>query len=753
MGCRSTKPRNDHSVSTTLTQPSSEPASSAADLSARRTASIQLLKSLPDCDIYQDGLMLDLGVATSTTPTGTGTTNGDTQVVTVDRAGSTFLPVSDRRYRHEFWLDEPLEAYSVRARVAGRAATALSISVDNRRLGRAKLSKNAISSVTFGAGTDRLEAGRHTLTLEAHGRASATEPMFEVDWVQFRQSASADAGEVAPTFRDIVADQEIDGTPRRSIVLRAASKVRCPFHLAGKVKLALALGFWGSGRGTADVRVIEEGKSPVTLIERKVAGGNGARWTPLTLDLSEYSGRVIALELRANSATQGGRVVFGEPVLTSSRDDTPELIKAKTVVVILAAGLERRLVPPWGPVADRGTFVELRREAVAFDGYRVPTTLPAGVVATLLTGVSPMVHKVEDTAARLSHSTRTLGELIKQAGGRTAMYTGVPTTFAAMGFNTGWDEYGAYSPVLDLSAETPIIEASRWLARELDQHDQSTRFVFVHTRGAHPPWDLTKEQAAQLEPADYSGVLDARRAGIALGRMRRQTAKTQRRLGDEDLIRLKSFMSAAFSHQVAAVGQLIETLRRRNAWDDTLFIFAGDTNNGDTLSIPFDPLGHLREDELSVPLLVKFPKRQHGGESFAGTVTTVDLARTILQTVGLPAIESMEGLNLPEIIAGLGSPQARTFVATLGPRYVSRTGNWLLSQERGRTPKLCQTDIDPMCVEDRFGQLPLTSHVLWQWTTSEILRLQRAASATQREPASIDAETAAALTVWGDLEM
>ncbi|HEY5957055.1 MAG TPA: sulfatase-like hydrolase/transferase [Polyangiaceae bacterium] len=754
--CRSSKPTRRESASAAPhTLPSAEATRDGGEDRKRSAVTISLLKSLADCDIHQDGgLMVDLGVANSTTPPSTSSgTSGDAQVSVIDRAGSTFLPVNDRRFRHEFWLDEPIETYAVRARVAGRAATSLSISVDSHRLGRAKLARNAISLINLNAGSEQLEAGRHTLTLEAHGRATPSEPMFEVDWIQFRRFPTSENGDAAPTLRDIMADQEIDGTPRRSIVLRTASKVRCQFHLSGTVKLDLALGFWGSGRGTADIRVVEEGKAPVTLVERKVAGGNGGRWTPLSLDMSEYSGRVIALELRANSATQGGRVVFGEPTLTTSKVSASALPIAKTVVVIVAAGLERRLVPPWGPIADRSAFVDLRRDAIAFDGYRVPTTLPAGVIASLLTAVSPMVHKVEDTAARLSHSTRTIGELIKQAGGRTAMYTGVPSTFAAMGFNAGWDEYGAYSPVLDLSAETPIMEATRWLARELDQHDRSTRFVFVHTRGAHPPWDLTKEQSAQLEPADYGGPLDARRAGIALGRMRRQTAKLQRRLSDEDLVRLRSSMAAAFAHQVAAMGQLIETLRRRNAWDDTLFIFAGDTTSGDSSGVPFDPLGSLREEQLTVPLLVKFPKRLHGGESFAGTVTTVDLARTILESVGLPATESMEGVGLLDAIAGLGSPQSRTFVATLGSRYVSRTGIWLLSQERGRPPKLCQTDIDPMCVEDRFGQLPLTSHALSQWTTAEILRLQRTSSSIQREPASIDPETAAALTVWGDVEM
>lgn len=756
LSCRSTRPDQERSGAAASATPVSNQTAGAAP--ALGAASISLLDLLPACDIDQNGQLLDFGVPASAIPRsfGASVTEAGDPSQTIDRAGSSFLRVSERRFVRDFWLDEPTEELNARLRVAGRMASSLSLSIDGRRLARKKLNRNEVSLLSFPRFPERLEPGRHTVLIEAHGRASnPPESWFEIDWLQLRRTADPEADDVAPTLRDIVADQELNGVPRRSIVLRAGTTIRCPFHLSSHVELKSELGFWGSGRGTAEIRVIEDGQPPKTLHERKIAGGNGARWTPIALDLSPFAGRIVALELRAISANQGGRIAFGEPKLVRSKPSSGEPIRAKNVVVVIAAGLDRRSVPPWGPIADRAALLDLRRDAVSFDGYRIPTTVPAGVIATLLTGVSPISHHVEDTAARLTQSTRTISEIIKQAGGRTAMFTGVPTTFAAFGFNVGWDDYGASSPVLDLPAETPVNEATRWLAKELDHSAEPNRFVFVHARGAHPPWDITKEQAAQLEPADYSGSIDARRGGITIGRIRRQTrpTKVQRRLNDEDLQRLRGLMAAAFSHQVAAVGQLIETLKRKNAWDDTLFIFAGDTTNGDTTTIPFDPIGSLREEQLSVPLLVKFPQKAHAGDSYTDLVTTTDLTRTILETLGLKIGDPIEGNSLFEAIADVQRPQSRTLVATLGRRYVSRTGVWLLHGERGALPKLCQTDIDPMCVEDRFGQQPLTARSLLQWTNAELSRLSRAANATQREPASIDPETAAALTVWGDVEM
>lgn len=762
VSCRSSKSGGTHSeaaaASSNLQKSPSVPqvTNSPSEGKLSGSESIDLLALMPICDIDQNGLLIDLGVQPSPLPRGyaAGVLTSDGQNQTIDRAGSSFLKVLDRRLTRDFWLDEPTSELSVRVRMAGRSATAVSLSIDGRRLGRKKLTRNEVSVLSFPRVPERLEAGRHSVLLEAHGRASnPPEAWFEVDWVQLRRGESQEAADVAPTQRDIVADQELDGIPRRSVVLRAGTTVRCPFHFSGSSELKLDLGFWGSGRGVAEIRILEDGQPPKTLHERKIAGGNGARWTPVSVDLTSSTGKVVALELRAVSANQGGRVAFGEPKIIRSNPHPSAPLRAKTVVVVLAAGLERKLVPPWGPIADRAALVELRRDAVAFDGYRTPTTVPAGIVASLLTGMSPMAHRVEDTAARLRHDLRTVSQVIKQAGGRTAMFTGAPTTFAAFGFNVGWDDYASYSPVLDLPAETPIVEASRWLARKLDQSGNSDRFVLVHARGAHPPWDLGKEQVAQLEPVDYGGTLDARRGGITLGRLRRQSARHQRRLNEEDLVRLRGLMSVAFARQVSALGQLIETLKRKNAWDDTLLVFAGDTANGDPSTIPFDPVGTLRDEQLGVPLLVKFPRNFRGGDAYGEVVTTTDLTRTILDALGLKVHDSVEGVSLFDSIADVRSPQSRTQVATLGRRYVSRTGVWLLFGEQGSTPRLCQTDVDPMCVEDRFSMHPLTARSLWQWTNSELYRLRSGAANTQREPASIDPETAAALTVWGDLEM
>jgi len=370
----------------------------------------------------------------------------------------------------------------------------------------------------------------------------------------------------------------------------------------------------------------------------------------------------------------------------------------------------------------------------------------------LLTGLAPSAVHVEDTAARLAASVGTVQQSIKQASGRTAMFTGVPTSFPVFGFGEGWDEQQSFSPVKDQAATEPLVQATRWLQRELEGEDETKRFVLVHTRGMHPPWDLTKEVVATLQPAEYGGSLEARRGGITLNRIRKQSQKTLRRLNDEDWVRLDSLTTSAFLDQTQALDQMIRLLKRRNIWQHTLFVFMGDVGSGEPPNVPFDPIGSLREDQLIVPLLIKFPEGAPEGRSIDAPVSTADITRTLYAALSLDPPEGINASDLRQIASGRGPAVTRPLVATLANRYASRLSNWLIFGEIGKEPSLCELYVDPACTTNQFADHPWTSKASWLWTRNELVKARALGANIAREPASIDADTAAALIVWGDID-
>ena len=756
-GCRHSQkpgPPPDGTVTGAAAKPlNSQQASNSDKPAPIESSSLNLLDELSGCEVDQLGPVVEVGTSSEVARRGYDV-NSDRRTQSVDRSGGTFVRIYDRRLTHEFWLDEPMERPRITLRLVGAGATRLTVRLDKTTVGTTKLIRGEPVTRAFGPIEGIVEPGRHTVSLEFRGQsADKLEPSAEIDWIHLGQPLDGDTIPTVPTLRSLVADQNIGGVPKRSIVLRAPSSIRCPLLLTTGAHLRVSLGFWGSGAGLGEVRVIEDGQAPVALRQQKTQGGNGASWTSIDADLSQYANRIVALEFRALRASQGGKVVFGEPrIVRTETAAAPELGHARTVVIVVAAGLSRRKIPPWGPVGTLSALGHLQRDSASFQNYRSSSTAPAAVLASLLTGLSPTAHHLEDTAARLPSTVITLQQSIKQASGRTALFTGVPATFAAFGFNSGWDEIQMFSPVKDQAAAEPMLQATRWLQRELEQDDDAKRFVLVHVRGMHPPWDLTKEEVATLQPTEYGGPLEARRGGITLGRIRRQNLKSLRRLTDEDWIRLDSLTTSGFVDQVQALDQMIGLLKRRNVWQNTLFIFAGDVGAGDPPNVPFDPVGSLREDQLIVPLLVKFPGNSWSGRSVDAPVTTTDITRTVYDALGLDLPEGIVAADLAQIAASRGPVSARPQVATLGNRYASRLSNWLLFGEIGKEPSLCELYVDPACTTNHFTDHPWTARASWQWTRNELLKMKTLGAPTAREPASIDAETAAALMVWGDID-
>ena len=602
---------------------------------------LQLIDVLPTCEVDQLGPVIEVGTSAAEArrqlrmPL-----NVNDQ--SVERSGDPFTQVFESQLTYNLWLDEPMERPRITIRLVGAAATRVNVRLDKTPVGTTKLVRGELLTRSFGPIEGIVEPGHHTVSLEFRGKPSdRSEPSSKISWIHLGQPMDGDLVPTVPTQRTLIADQNIGGVPKRSIVLRAPSIVRCPLLLTGPAHLQVSVGFWGSGHGLGEIRLLEDGQPPVTLKQQKTQGGNGASWTALDLDLSPYANRVVALEFRGLRASQQGRVVFGEPQIAGILEPTVVPSRAKLVLLIVASGIARRKIPPWGPTGNLAPLDHLLGDAVVFQNYQASSTAVGAVMASLLTGLNPLSHGVQDLTSRLPGSLITLQQSVKQSSGRTAMFTGVPSTFEPFGFATNWDEYQAISPVKDVPAAEPLSLAARWLQRELDLDDATKRFVLVHIRGMHPPWDLTRDEVAALQPAEYGGPIDARRGGITLARIRHQSIRNQRRLTDADWVRLESLMTSSFGDQAQALDQLVNVLKRHNLWQSSLVILMGDVGAGEPPNIPFEPAGNLRGDQLAVPLIVKFPGNAFAGHSLERPVSTVDVTRTVYSALGLDAPEQV----------------------------------------------------------------------------------------------------------------
>jgi hypothetical protein len=342
--------------------------------------------------------------------------------------------------------------------------------------------------------------------------------------------------------------------------------------------------------------------------------------------------------------------------------------------------------------------------------------------------------------------------MVKEASGRTAMFTGVPRTFGAFGFGAGWDTFDTVSPVLDVPATEPMTRALKWLESELDDEHVGPRLLVVHARGSHPPWDIPRDEVSALKPDEYSGILDARRGGIMLSALRNRRQRSARHLQEDDWIRLHAFEDAALARQDDVLAQLVSLLKKKNAWDRSLIVFAGDVSAGEPPEVPFDPQGALSEERLAVPLVVKFPGGDLNGRDEPLPVGAADVSATVLTALGLPVPDYFEGADLYAAAHGRVPVVTPPSVATAPGRYATRLGSWLLRGELGKIPTLCAVDVDPACVNDVFDQRTFAARALWLATfRAESAALRLTGRPKDKQAAVLDPDTISALTVWGDV--
>lgn len=90
------------------------------------------------------------------------------------------------------------------------------------------------------------------------------------------------------------------------------------------------------------------------------------------------------------------------------------------------------------------------------------------------------------------------------------------------------------------------------------------------------------------------------------------------------------------------VGRVIDALKERGEFDDTLLMYASD--QGFFLGDHgwFDKR-FMYEESLKMPLVVSYPARVNPGEPVSAMVTNVDFAQTILDAAGVEPIERMQG--------------------------------------------------------------------------------------------------------------
>jgi arylsulfatase A-like enzyme/predicted Zn-dependent protease len=348
----------------------------------------------------------------------------------------------------------------------------------------------------------------------------------------------------------------------------------------------------------------------------------------------------------------------------------------------------------------------------------VPLTFPSH--SSLMSGLLPTRHGMRDNGTTILPPTvALLAERFRAAGYRTGAFVSAFVLDRRFGLDRGFDTYGDDVPGTDAAVGGDPSERSVRAAETVDRalawlgaNDARPRFLWVHLFDPHAPYDPPEPFRSQHAGRPYDGEI---------------------------------------AYMDAQIGRLLEAAH--GAGRSWLTVVAGDHGEGlgdhDELTHGYYVYGNTQR----VPLLMHLPGRVPAAAEVPAVVGLVDVAPTMLELSGLPALDGADGRSLVDRIAGRTvAPGAPVYMESYHPRdwwgaqeiTALRTAEWLFVE--APRPELYDAVADP---GERTNLAPSRRQVVAE--LRQTLKTFAAGSGPDAERAPLDAAAEARLRSLGYL--
>jgi arylsulfatase A-like enzyme len=315
---------------------------------------------------------------------------------------------------------------------------------------------------------------------------------------------------------------------------------------------------------------------------------------------------------------------------------------------------------------------EFCREAVRFRSAiaAAPSTLASH--ASIFTALAPQHHGASHVQAiPLADSFLSLAEVFRDAGYRTAAWTGGVQLAPEFGLTQGFE---TYEVVEDGTFAQVVERATPWLNNE----DARPFFLFLHTYEVHHPYTPRAEDLRMFEPTPISSLP----AAIDVPLLQRINFDGLK-ITDADLAHIVNTYDAEIVNMDRGFRQLVSQLKRLAIYDSTIMVFTSD--HGEEFGEHGWTGWHshsLYDELLRVPLIVRLPSGVHAGAAIDGAVSGIDIAPIILDAAGVEKPDPFDDFSLTDALARGRAPDEPALLwmeplpIAAGPNNGLRTASW-----------------------------------------------------------------------------
>lgn len=310
--------------------------------------------------------------------------------------------------------------------------------------------------------------------------------------------------------------------------------------------------------------------------------------------------------------------------------------KRPNVIIYLIDTLRRDHLGVYGYERSTSPYIDaFAREAVTYADAFSTTAWTKPAVASVLTGLHPMRHAVQDRRHYVPANVPLLAEYLKTAGYETTGVITNPHAASQWGFGRGFDHYD---------------ETSEWEGRSADEVNDAVFFsldrgrkpffFYIHTIDVHGP---------EGPRVPYDKLFGGRPIGSIL-------PKVNPGITPLLLNNAKALYDGVIRFNDFQFGRLVAKLKEMNVYDDTLIILVAD--HGEE-HLDHGQGGHgkqLFNETVHIPMIVKYPKGRFAGVWASHRSSLLDVAPTVLAMAGVDVPDALEGIDLGHLPDGGESP-------------------------------------------------------------------------------------------------
>ncbi len=464
--------------------------------------------------------------------------------------------------------------------------------------------------------------------------------------------------------------------------------------------------------------------------------GGPARLRIETLPVDASPARAVRL-LAAGLFALEAQVAAGpsavEPATGPIRPGGP--VERPNVIIYLVDALRADRLGCYGHSGDLSPRLdEFAGEAVLFEDAVAQSSWTKAAVASLFTGRWPVEHGANGPDDALPPDLPTLPEAFADAGYRTAAVSANAYVHKPFGFGRGFDHF-VFMPEGSNDAASVNERAFRLINRLA----ADPFFLYLHTIDPHAPYRAPKalRQRFAAEVADPSvGEVETVR-GLVLG-----TVEPSPGLSRD----LEALYDAEVAANDAAFGSLLDLLKARGLYDESVILFIADHGEAFGEHGSFTHGIDLYPEVVGIPLVLRLPGGGLAGTRVAEPVQQTQVMATLLELAG---IEGAAGAATEGLFGRVsGSPPALTYLDYWGKHGAAAvTEHWKLimplSHEFGSEMELYDRRSDPGETRNLIHDRPVVAGLL----ASELRR--RLATSASAPEVEIDAETRKNLEALG----